>query len=181
MKRKKALLLLAAALLATVLLGCGTTRQSGGNDVQSPSNSETAQPDPGEKAPATAEGANWPKLMSLGTASTGGAYYNVGVAIGKTLESHLPTSVTVEVTAGALENPVLISNGELEMGFTNEHIAYAACNGTAQFENNAINVECLAAGLQPGVVHFAVLDGSDITALSDLKGKVIAVGTQGNG
>ena len=85
--------------------------------------------------------------MSLGTAATGGAYYNVGDAIGKMLESHLPTSVTVEITAGALENPVLINSGDLEIGFTNEHIAYAAVNGTAQFEGQPIALNCLAAGL----------------------------------
>lgn len=193
--KKLIALLLAAALLLVVFAGCSAQKQETSEPAQTESTPAAAE-EPAEApaedtaeasseeadvSAASAEDVDWPKLMSLGTAATGGAYYNVGDAIGKMLESHLPTSVTVEITAGALENPVLIDSGDLEIGFTNEHIAYAAVNGTAQFEGNPIALNCLAAGLQPGVVHFAVLEGSGIETLSDLKGKTIAVGAQGNG
>ena len=191
--KKMIALLLTISLLLVVFAGCSAQKQEtsepaatestpAATEEQTPAEEQAEAPaETEEAAAASPEDVDWPKLMSLGTAATGGAYYNVGVAIGKMLESHLPTSVTVEITAGALENPVLIDSGDLEIGFTNEHIAYAAVNGTAQFEGQPIALNCLAAGLQPGVVHFAVLNGSGIETLSDLKGKTIAVGAQGNG
>ncbi len=124
----------------------------------------------------------WPKVMTYGTAGTGGAYYPVGVTIGTLFEKYLPTKVTVEVTGGALENPVLLSQGELDIAMTNEHIGYFAKNQMTPYENlKNPGFSALAAGLQPGVLHFAVSGRSSIQTPADLKGKVVAVGTQGNG
>lgn len=125
---------------------------------------------------------DWPKIMALGTAGTGGAYYPVGVALGSLFEKNLPVRVTVEITGGAIENPVLMSAGELEVALTNEHLGYFGLNRMPPFENlTSPNFNALSAGLQPGVVHFAVRGDSDIKTPADLKGKVVAVGTQGNG
>ena len=62
---------------------------------------------------ATSDGIAWPKVMTLGTAGTGGAYYSNGVTLGTLFEKYLPTKVTVEITGGAIENVVLMSQGEL--------------------------------------------------------------------
>lgn len=157
--KKMIALLLTISLLLVVFAGCSAQKQEtsepaatestpAATEEQTPAEEQAEAPaETEEAAAASPEDVDWPKLMSLGTAATGGAYYNVGVAIGKMLESHLPTSVTVEITAGALENPVLIDSGDLEIGFTNEYIAYAAVNGTAQFEGQPIALNCLAAGL----------------------------------
>ena len=124
----------------------------------------------------------FPRIMTFGTAGTGGAYYPVGVCLGSLFEKYLPTRITVEITGGALENPLLLSQGELDIAMTNEHIGYFAEHQMPPYENlTDPNFSVLAAGLQPGVLHFAVAGDSDIETPYDLKGKVIAVGTQGNG
>ena len=56
--------------------------------------------------------------MTYGTAGTGGAYYPVGVAISTVFEKYLPAKWTVEITGGALENPVLMSQGELDVAMS---------------------------------------------------------------
>ena len=136
----------------------------------------------GEVSVASASDDGFPKLLTYGTAGTGGAYYPVGVCIGSLFEKYLPTKVTVEITGGALENPLLLSQGELDIAMTNEHIGYFAQHQMAPYEDlTEPNFSVLAAGLQPGVLHFAVRGDSSIKTPYDLKGKVIAVGTQGNG
>ncbi|MDY4610740.1 MAG: TAXI family TRAP transporter solute-binding subunit [Sphaerochaetaceae bacterium] len=135
-----------------------------------------------ESASGSATTAQWPKVMTFGTAGTGGAYYPVGVTLGTLFEKYLPTKITVEITGGALENPVLMSDGELDIALTNEHIGYFAKHQMTPYENLKEPKFCaLAAGLQPGVLHFAVRGNSDIKTPADLRGKVVAVGTQGNG
>lgn len=181
-------------LIGVVLLGVlFVYRGRGGQNPQSasqPDNSLTqpsfAQSEPisvgnAEEAPAI-NSLEWPKVLTFGTAGTGGAYYPIGVAIGGLFEKFLPSKVTVEITGGAIENPVLMSKGELDVALTNEHLGYFGLNQMAPFENlTQPKFSALSAGLQPGVVHFAVMKGSSIQSPADLKGKVIAVGTQGNG
>lgn len=127
-------------------------------------------------------GIKWPKVMTLGTAGTGGAYYANGVAMGTLFEKYLPTKVTVEITGGAIENVVLMSQGELDIAMTNEHLGYFANHKMTPYENLENPSFCvLAAGLTPGVVQFVVGGNSSIKSPADLKNKVVAVGTQGNG
>ncbi|MBR2281999.1 MAG: TAXI family TRAP transporter solute-binding subunit [Spirochaetales bacterium] len=124
----------------------------------------------------------WPKVMTFGTAGTGGAYYSNGVAMGTLFEKYLPTKVTVEITGGAIENVVLMSQGELDIAMTNEHLGYFANHQMSPYENLTNPQFCvLSAGLTPGVIQFVVGGNSPIKTPADLKGKVVAVGTQGNG
>lgn len=132
--------------------------------------------------PSSALSIDWPKVMTLGTAGTGGAYYSNGVAMGTLFEKYLPTKVTVEITGGAIENVVLMSQGELDIAMTNEHLGYFANHKMEPYENLENPSFCvLAAGLTPGVVQFVVGGNSTIKTPADLRGKVVAVGTQGNG
>ena len=124
----------------------------------------------------------WPKVMTFGTAGTGGAYYSNGVAMGTLFEKYLPTKVTVEITGGAIENVVLMSQGELDIAMTNEHLGYFANHQMAPYTELTNPQFCvLSAGLTPGVIHFVVGGNSKIETPADLRGKVVAVGTQGNG
>jgi len=166
--KKKAIGLAVAMLLAGMVLMA--------NGSAEPSSAKQ-----GQASPSTATIA-WPKVMTYGTAGTGGAYYPVGVAISTVFEKYLPAKWTVEITGGALENPVLMSQGELDVAMTNEHIGYFAHHKMAPYEDMTNpNFKVLSAGLQPGVLHFAVAGNSQIKSPADLRGKVVAVGTQGNG
>ena len=56
-----------------------------------------------------------PKFMTVGTGSTGGAYYPIGVAIAEVLTSKLGTQATAEVTGGSLDNLRLINDGDCDL------------------------------------------------------------------
>lgn len=95
--KKMIALLLTISLLLVVFAGCSAQKQEtsepaatestpAATEEQTPAEEQAEAPaETEEAAAASPEDVDWPKLMSLGTAATGGAYYNVGVAIGKML------------------------------------------------------------------------------------------------
>ena len=132
-----------------------------------------------EAAPAKKD--EIPSQIAIATASAGGAYYPVGVGLSEILKKTFPNmSVSVEVTGGTVENPGLVNLGDCEIGIANSDMAYFALVGETPFESEHPNLKGWINGMAPGVVHYAVLNNSGINTLSDLKGKRIAVGPQGN-
>ena len=96
-----------------------------------------------------------PKFMTVGTGSTGGAYYPIGVAIAEVLTSKLGTQATAEVTGGSY--------------------------GTGDYVDNAYeNINAMFGGLSKGFFQVVVLDNSPIQTMADLKGKKVCMGPAGN-
>lgn len=170
MKRMLSLLLCLSMLLT--LAAC-----SGGS--QAPAASQTPSSAAGSVAPAPAPTVK--TAISIATAGMGGAYYPVGVGLSEIFTSYVPeVESRVEVTGGTVENPGLVDLGDAEIGLANKDMAYFAYEGSEPFDQKHENLRGLFNGLAPGVVHYAVLESSGIKTLSDLKGKKIAVGPQGN-
>lgn len=171
MKIKKILAVMLCMVLVFSLAACS----SGGE--QKPAEEQKAA---GEQKPAEEKK---PKIVSVGTAGMGGTYYPVGVGLGKIIESYVEgTKVSVELTGGTMENPVLIAQDKMEFAIANEHLAEFARTGKAPFDTlKEHNVMALASGLNKGYTQYVVSANSKIQSPKDLKGKKIAVGPQGNG
>ena len=121
------------------------------------------------------------RLLTLGAAPLGGTYYPTGIALADILVKNMPgVDIRVEVTGGTVENPVLMQQGELDLGLANTDMAYFAYNGKPPFKSPFSDLRTMFVGLAPGVVQYAVLDSSGITSIKDLAGKRIAVGPHGN-
>ena len=118
--------------------------------------------------------------LRIGTASMGGAYYPIGQGIANLIGAHSGglTAIPV-VTEGAVQNPRLLEQGDVELALTNANIAYFAYNGTAPYEKK-LAVSAVA-NLYPSVLHVMTLAGSSIETFADLKGKRVAVGPAGGG
>ena len=128
-----------------------------------------------------AESSRAQKLLTLGAAPLGGTYYPTGIALADILIRNTPeVDIRVEVTGGTVENPVLMQQGELDLGLANADMAYFAYNGMPPFKTPFSDLRTMFVGLAPGVVQYAVLDSSGITSIKDLAGKRIAVGPHGN-
>ena len=70
--------------------------------------------------------------IRLGTAALGGAYYPLGQGLSSLVTQHLDgVSMVPIVTRGAVENPRLVSRGDLEMALTNADLAFFAHEGEA--------------------------------------------------
>ena len=126
--------------------------------------------------------ADIPKFMSVGTGSTGGAYYPIGVALAEILTRNLGTQATAEVTGGSLENLMLINQGDCDIGIAQGNNMMDAYNGTGDYEGNAYeNINALFGGLSKGYFQVVVLADSPIQSMADLKGKKVCMGPAGNG
>ena len=126
--------------------------------------------------------ADVPKFMSVGTGSTGGAYYPIGVALAEILTRNLGTQATAEVTGGSLENLMLINQGDCDIGIAQGNNMMDAYNGTGDYEGNAYeNINALFGGLSKGYFQVVVLADSPIQSMADLKGKKVCMGPAGNG
>lgn len=128
------------------------------------------------------EGGNNAKEMqlSIGTASMGGAFYPIGQEISNLVTKYAEgVTMTPEVTGGAVENPRLVNDGDVELGITNANLGYFAYIGEEPYTKK-LEVSGIAS-LHPSVFHIIAKDNSPINSIEDLKGKRIAVGPAGGG
>lgn len=119
--------------------------------------------------------------LRLGTASQGGAFYPVGQAISTLVSKYADDTTMVPiVTGGSVQNPRLISSGEVEIGITNNNLAALANKGLAAYKDTPMTLRAIGS-LHPSILHMMTLDGSSINSIADLKGKRVAVGPAGGG
>lgn len=121
--------------------------------------------------------------LRIGTASLGGAFYPMGQSISNVVNKYAGDGISMVpiVTGGSVQNPNLISSGEVEIAITNNNLAVLARKGVGPYSSaGPIDIGAVAA-LHPSVLHMMVLADSDIQTLEDLKGKRVAVGPAGGG
>lgn len=89
-----------------------------------------ASPEPSEDQPAGRL-----RILTIGTADSGGTMYPVGKAIAQAI-SQADASITVNLSAseGSVSNALALQNGEIDLGLVSGDVAYAALNGQQEFE-----------------------------------------------
>jgi TRAP transporter TAXI family solute receptor len=126
--------------------------------------------------PTLASAANY----SIGTGGQSGIYYPFGGALAKVWSEHVPdVNVTAEVTAASVENTVKVVRGDMIAGIAMGNVVLDAYDGEGKFPSK-MPVRTLFA-LYPNLIHALTLDKSDITSLSDLKGKRVSLGAPASG
>lgn len=82
-------------------------------------------PEPSEDQPADRL-----RILTIGTADSGGTMYPVGKAIAQAI-SQADASITVNLSAseGSVSNALALQNGEIDLGLVSGDVAYAALNG----------------------------------------------------
>lgn len=122
-------------------------------------------------------------FISIGTATQGGAFYQVGAAIANALNENKEDAgwkkVTAESTAGSLENLRRLESKDIQIGMSNSSITYFAVRGTGGFDKKH-EVKSIMT-LFPLVAMFVTRKDSGIKSIKDLIGKRVAVGPEGAG
>ena len=123
---------------------------------------------------------DWPRDLTIGTASQGGTYFIYGNGFASLIGEHLGINATGEVTGGPVQNVTLTQNGEHMIALVTMGPAYEAWMGESE--------------LMPGVEHRAIralfpmyqtpfqvvaLRSSGISSVSDLEGRRVSVGPAG--
>jgi TRAP transporter TAXI family solute receptor len=146
--------------------------------------------------PKASELASEPRYFRIGTAATGGSFFEIGGIIAGAVSGPMegppcgrggtcgvPGLVAVaQATPGSVGNLRLINNAEIESGFAQADLAGWAYEGVKLFADSGKLRELRAIGsLFPAVAHLAVRSDSPIRSLADLRGKKVAVGEAGSG
>ncbi|MBL4888552.1 MAG: TAXI family TRAP transporter solute-binding subunit [Candidatus Lindowbacteria bacterium] len=109
-----------------------------------------------------------PHVIRIVSASDGGLYHKIAVALARRIEARTGKKVVVLTTKGSVENARLLSAGEADL-------AIIQAGSTSAEGMMAIS------RLYPDVLHVVVRRNSGIHQVLDLKGKTIIVGPEGSG
>jgi uncharacterized protein len=126
---------------------------------------------------------NWPKSLTLGTASPGGIYYIYGDALAQILTEKLGIPVNPFPTQGSIQNVKLLDSGGAQLGLITMSTGLEGWNGTGDWTNGKQyrNVRALFP-MYDNPFQAVVLQRSGITTLAQLDKKRIGVGPRaGNG
>lgn len=165
---KKILSILLAAVLIASLAACGSAPKGG--ETGGSGSGETA----GEK-----EASGKTKILTIGTADTGGTMYPVGAAIAKVINDNVSgVKVNVETSKGSPVNATNLQTNEIDLGMVAGDVAYSAFNGVTTFDGNKQDKIRVLAGCYPSLSNWIALKNSGMEFVHDLKGKKVAVGPQ---
>ncbi len=126
--------------------------------------------------------------LIISTATTGGTYYPVGVAIGtlisiKLAKKHKITATAIN-SAGSGENVQMLKNKEAQLAILQSLFGLNAYNGKGPYEGKAVKDFRSVTMLWENVEHFTVLQKFAKTGtVDDLKafGKKFSIGKRGSG
>jgi len=119
--------------------------------------------------------------ISIATGGTGGTYYPIGGAIAAAASKMPGLNVTAETANAAVANTNLITEGEIEIAFSQADVTAWAYNGEVMFEGRPLkNIRTIAA-LYPETLQLVISKSAGINSLEDLKGKRVCVGAPGSG
>lgn len=137
-------------------------------------------------APAEAQGEDY----LLATASTGGTYYPVGVALATLVKVKLQPSDGINMSAinsaGSGENVALLRDGEADFAIVQGLFGAYAAKGTGPLEGQGPqeNMRSITM-LWPNVEHFVLkseyVDTGTISDLENVKGMSVSMGKQNSG
>ncbi len=110
---------------------------------------------------------------------TTGVYYNYGSHLAEALSDGLSENFVVSESEGSVDNLFRIGSGRALIGFAQSDAAANAATGSGTF-GQRIPVRAIAR-LYDEYVHLVVLEDSDITDISDLRGRVVSLGARNSG
>jgi TRAP transporter TAXI family solute receptor len=137
-----------------------------------------------------------PRFFRIGTASTGGSFFEMGGIVAGAISSPADGPpcdrggscgvrglvAVAQATPGSIENLRLISSGQIESGFAQADLAGWAYNGVSVFaEAGRLRRLRAIASMFTEAAHLVVRDDGPIRSLADLRGKSVSVGVKGSG
>ena len=177
MKRKSFLQMLVASALLTPIIGsgCSTNETQANNSQLNTSDAESTASNTGAEN----------RSLILTTATTGGTYYPVGVAIATLIGKKTPIKMNAIDSAGSAENIQLLKNNEADLAILQGLFGEMAWSGRGQYEGQPEREFRSITMLWPNVEHFVVkrefVDTGNIEDLKNFQGKAFSIGKRGSG
>ncbi len=123
------------------------------------------------------------KQLSMGTATVGGFFYNVGAPVAQCINKALPeVNVTAEFTEGSVENLRLIQKKKIQLAVISPMIGFFAREGSRMFKKGgAVDMRVVVRLLPNGNIWTTLKKNKTINTIRDIKGHKVGVGTGGIG
>lgn len=124
------------------------------------------------------QGSKGQNLITIGTATVGGAWFPMGGALANVISNHLPDTKANAVPSGSsIENLTNIKNNKMEIGFATTDIPYQMYRGQNIEENKSFR-----ALVNNDYIYLALVVKKDspIKKFTDLKGKKMGTGVAGS-
>ncbi len=127
--------------------------------------------------PAMAQKANWPKSMTLGTASVGGVFYVYGQVWANIAAEAVGVPISTRQTDGPNHNIILVNSKQIELGMTTMGVALQAWNGTGAWTQGRKFQDIRAIfPMYDTMFHFVTTKSTGINSVAQLAGKNVGVG-----
>jgi len=122
------------------------------------------------------------KTLNIVTGGTGAVYIVYGAGLAELLNKKLGTAASAQSTTASVDNMKLIRDGKADVAFTLADTAFDAVNGKGSFAapEKPSDAKALAV-LYTNLTHLVVKDAGGISAVPDLKGKRVSMGSAGSG
>jgi TRAP transporter TAXI family solute receptor len=121
--------------------------------------------------------ANWPKSLTLGTASVGGTYFVYGQGWANLVGGKIGVPISTQQTQGPNQNVLLVQGKQIELGMTTMGVALQAWNGTGGWTQGKMMQDIRALfPMYDTPFHFVALRKSGIDSVAELQGKTVGVG-----
>lgn len=120
-----------------------------------------------------------PKFINIGTGSTGGTFYPVGVILANTFNNALGDAgykFTAQTSGGTTENLEMLREKELKLAVCGSVPTSNAYRGIDKYEGRKIENIRFVTALWPEAIQLMYRTESGIKTIEDFKGKKIAVG-----
>ncbi|OHD79992.1 MAG: C4-dicarboxylate ABC transporter substrate-binding protein [Spirochaetes bacterium RIFOXYC1_FULL_54_7] len=129
-----------------------------------------------------AGGQEGPVFINVASGGTGGTYYPLAGAMANIWQDNIQNvNVSAQSTGASVANVNLLKEGNADVIFVQNDIAFYAMNGQEMFKDNAFKDMAGFATLYPETIQVIALVESGIMTVADLKGKRVAVGAAGSG
>ncbi len=123
-----------------------------------------------------------PTMLQMPTGGVTGTYYMIGSPLAQYINEHSATiRVTPNTSGGGYENLRRVESGLAQIGMTQPDTMFQAWNGLKPFDKQMRNWRVIGVVTPPMANHVVVLSSSKVKTVSDLKGKIFAIGAPGSG
>lgn len=120
-------------------------------------------------------------MLQMPTGGVTGSYYMIGAPLAKFINEHSKLiRVTPNTSGGSVENQRRVESGAAQLGMTSQDLMYAGWRGEKPFDKPMRNFRVIGIVTPILANHVITLSAHNIKTVSDLKGKIFAIGAPGS-